>query len=86
MRHEALDKARSELAHALCTLGVDVAWQGELDQGLALLKMSAGVARRAGRLDDHARLPSGGRLEHAQARERRTDRREAIAGRAEVTS
>ncbi len=46
------DGARSELAHALCTLGVDVAWQGELDQGLALLKMSAGVARRAGRLDD----------------------------------
>jgi DNA-binding CsgD family transcriptional regulator/tetratricopeptide (TPR) repeat protein len=44
--------ARSELAHALCTLGVDVAWQGNLDQGLALLRASAAVARREGRLDD----------------------------------
>ncbi len=44
--------ARSELAHALCTLGVDVAWQGSLDQGLALLRASDAIARRDGRLDD----------------------------------
>ena len=44
--------ARPELAHALCTLGVDLAWQGKLDQGLALLKASSAVARREGRLDD----------------------------------
>ena len=25
--------ARPELAHALCTLGVDIAWQGSLDRG-----------------------------------------------------
>ena len=45
-------EARPELAHALCTLGVDLAWQGSLDRGLALLKASAAVARREGRLDD----------------------------------
>ncbi len=44
--------ARPELAHALCTLGVDIAWQGSLDEGLALLRASAAVARREGRLDD----------------------------------
>jgi DNA-binding CsgD family transcriptional regulator len=44
--------ARPELAHSLCTLGVDLAWQGDLDQGLALLQASAQVARRVGRLDD----------------------------------
>ncbi len=47
--------ALPELAHALCTLGVDHAWQGSLDQGLALLKSSAAVARREGRLDDLVR-------------------------------
>ncbi len=45
-------EARPELAHALCTLGVDLAWQGRLDAGLALVKASAAVARREGRLDD----------------------------------
>ncbi len=44
--------ARPELAHALCTLGVDIAWQGSLDRGLALLRASDAVARREGRLDD----------------------------------
>ena len=44
--------ARPEMAHAMCTLGVDLAWQGDLDEGLALLQASAEVARREGRLDD----------------------------------
>ncbi|MFN8520241.1 MAG: AAA family ATPase [Chloroflexota bacterium] len=50
------DQARSErwpeMAHAMCTLGVDLAYLGELDRGLALLEASAIAARRAGRLDD----------------------------------
>lgn len=41
-----------ERAHALCTLGVDVAYLGQLDRGLALLETSATAARRAARLDD----------------------------------
>jgi DNA-binding CsgD family transcriptional regulator/tetratricopeptide (TPR) repeat protein len=41
-----------EMAHALCTLGVDLAYLGELDRGLALLEASAIAARKQGRLDD----------------------------------
>lgn len=50
------DTARAERwpesAHAMCTLGVDLAYLGELDRGLALLEASAIAARRARRLDD----------------------------------
>jgi DNA-binding CsgD family transcriptional regulator/tetratricopeptide (TPR) repeat protein len=56
---EAIEAARrtgpealAELGHATCTLGVDVAYQGELARGLALLAEAARVAREAGRLDD----------------------------------
>jgi DNA-binding CsgD family transcriptional regulator len=56
---EAIEAARrtgpdalAELGHATCTLGMDVAYQGELARGLALLAEAAGIARQAGRLDD----------------------------------
>ncbi|MBX3031970.1 MAG: AAA family ATPase [Chloroflexi bacterium] len=52
MAERARDQRWPELAHALCTLGVDVAYQGELDRGLGLLEASAMAARRGGRLDD----------------------------------
>jgi DNA-binding CsgD family transcriptional regulator len=41
-----------EVAHAMCTHGVDLAYLGDLDRGLALLEGSALAARKAGRLDD----------------------------------
>ena len=41
-----------EMAHALCTLGVDLAYLGQLDRGLALLEASSIAARKGGRLDD----------------------------------
>lgn len=41
-----------ELAHAMCTLGVDLGYLGQLDHGLALLEASAIAARRSRRLDD----------------------------------
>lgn len=41
-----------ELAHAMCTLGVDLAYLGQLDRGLALLEASSIAARKGGRLDD----------------------------------
>lgn len=41
-----------ETAHAMCTLGVDLAYLGQLDRGLDLLEASAIAARRAKRLDD----------------------------------
>ena len=44
--------AAEELGHATCTLGVDVAYQGELDRGLALLEEATEIARSEGRLDD----------------------------------
>ncbi len=44
--------ADAELGHATCTLGVDIAYGGEIDRGLAYLEEAAGHARRAGRLDD----------------------------------
>jgi DNA-binding CsgD family transcriptional regulator/tetratricopeptide (TPR) repeat protein len=49
---EAGDVARPELGHATCTLGVDVAYLGELDRGLALLEEATEIARAEGRLDD----------------------------------
>lgn len=48
----ARDERWPEMGHALCTLGVDLAYLGQLDRGLALLEASALAARRAGRLDD----------------------------------
>ncbi len=44
--------AIATLGHATCTLGVDVAYGGDVDRGLALLEEAAAVARKAGRLDD----------------------------------
>ena len=49
---EADPPATAELGHATCTLGVDLAYGGEIDRGLAHLEEAAGHARRAGRLDD----------------------------------
>lgn len=46
------DDALAELGHATCTLGVDVAYLGELDRGLAMVREAAVIARRARRLDD----------------------------------
>lgn len=48
----APDASWPEMAHALCTLGVDLAYLGQLDRGLALLEASALAARKAHRLDD----------------------------------
>src|SRR5439155_9659655 len=42
---EAGRPARPELGHATCTLGVDVAYLGELDRGLALLEEATDIAR-----------------------------------------
>lgn len=44
--------ARGELGHATCTLGVDVAYLGALDEGLRLLEEATESARETGRLDD----------------------------------
>ncbi|MGH2407358.1 MAG: ATP-binding protein, partial [Candidatus Limnocylindrales bacterium] len=44
--------AIAELGHATCTLGVDIGYGGQIDRGLALLEEAAGLARRAGRVDD----------------------------------
>ena len=52
-----LDEATlAEHGHALCTLGMDVAYLGDLDAGLTLLEKSAVIARQAGRLDDLMRV------------------------------
>jgi DNA-binding CsgD family transcriptional regulator/tetratricopeptide (TPR) repeat protein len=51
----AADAGREALAirgHATCTLGVDAAYLGRLDEGLALLEDATTMAREAGRLDD----------------------------------
>jgi DNA-binding CsgD family transcriptional regulator/tetratricopeptide (TPR) repeat protein len=45
-----------ERGHAACTLGVDLAYLGELDRGLAMLEQAAALARRVGRLDDLMRV------------------------------
>jgi DNA-binding CsgD family transcriptional regulator/tetratricopeptide (TPR) repeat protein len=61
-RDTAIDAAEmdeatlAEQGHALCTLGMDVAYLGDLDSGLALLEKSAVIARQAGRLDDLMRV------------------------------
>jgi DNA-binding CsgD family transcriptional regulator/tetratricopeptide (TPR) repeat protein len=47
---------QAELGHAICTLGMDVAYLGDLEGGLALLERSASIAREAGRLDDLMRV------------------------------
>ena len=44
--------ALTELGHATCTLGVDIAYAGDLERGLALLEEATAIARRAGRLDE----------------------------------
>ncbi len=49
---EAGEPALAELGHAICTLGVDDAYRGDLEGGLALLREASAIARRAGRLDD----------------------------------
>jgi DNA-binding CsgD family transcriptional regulator/tetratricopeptide (TPR) repeat protein len=49
-------EALRELGHATCTLGVDVAYQGRLADGLGLLQEAAHLARSAGRLDDLIRV------------------------------
>lgn len=46
----------SELGHATCTLGMDVAHLGDLGRGLELLEEASELARRAGRLDDLMRV------------------------------
>lgn len=48
----APDRRWPEMAHALCTLGVDLAYLGQLDRGLALLEASSIAARKGGRLDE----------------------------------
>lgn len=40
------------LGHATCTLGVDVAYGGQIERGLELLEDATRIARRARRLDD----------------------------------
>lgn len=44
--------ALEELGHATCTLGVDAAYTGDLDGGLALLEEATEMARKSGHLDD----------------------------------
>ena len=47
--------ALAEQGHATCTLGVDVAYLGQLERGLRLLEEATELSRRAGRLDDVVR-------------------------------
>ncbi len=53
---EVGDDARRELGHATCTLGVDIAYLGHLERGLALLAEADATARAARRLDDLVRV------------------------------
>ena len=46
------EDALAEFGHATCTLGMDVAYLGDLDRGIDLLKEASRIARKAGRLDD----------------------------------
>ncbi|MDP8905818.1 MAG: LuxR C-terminal-related transcriptional regulator [Chloroflexota bacterium] len=47
--------ATAELAHATCTLGVDLGFLGRLEAGLAVLEEATELARAAGRLDEMMR-------------------------------
>lgn len=46
------ERALAELGHVTGTLGVDVAYGGDLDRGIALMEEAIELSRRAGRLDD----------------------------------
>jgi DNA-binding CsgD family transcriptional regulator/tetratricopeptide (TPR) repeat protein len=46
----------AEQGHAICTLGMDEAYLGDLAAGLASLEEASAIARRAGRLDDLMRV------------------------------
>lgn len=48
-------EALAELGHATCTLGVDVAYLGQLERGLKLVEEATRISRQAGRLDDVVR-------------------------------
>jgi DNA-binding CsgD family transcriptional regulator len=48
-------EALAELGHATCTLGVDVAYLGQLERGLELVEEATRISRQAGRLDDVVR-------------------------------
>ncbi len=50
------EETRAERGHAICTLGMDAAYLGDLEGGLALLEESSAIARQAGRLDDLMRV------------------------------
>ncbi len=50
------EETLAERGHALCTLGMDTAYLGDLERGLAMLGESADAARAAGRLDDLMRV------------------------------
>jgi DNA-binding CsgD family transcriptional regulator len=50
------EETLAERGHALCTLGVDLAYLGDLEAGLVSLEESAAMARQAGRLDDLMRV------------------------------
>jgi DNA-binding CsgD family transcriptional regulator/tetratricopeptide (TPR) repeat protein len=49
------DAGLTELGHATCTLGVDVAYIGAFERGLTLLEEATQISRSAGRLDDLVR-------------------------------
>jgi DNA-binding CsgD family transcriptional regulator/tetratricopeptide (TPR) repeat protein len=49
-------EAHRELGHVTCTLGVDRAYLGGLDEGLGLLEEAETIARKTGRLDDLIRV------------------------------
>ena len=50
------EETLAERGHALCTLGMDLAYLGDLEAGLQLLEESGRIARQAGRLDDLMRV------------------------------
>ncbi len=50
------EETLAERGHALCTLGMDLAYLGDLEAGLDPLEESAIMARQAGRLDDLMRV------------------------------
>lgn len=50
------EETLAERGHATCTLGMDLAYLGDVEAGLTLLEEAAAIARRAGRLDDLMRI------------------------------